>query len=433
MFLALFYITDSVSILHIEGLRSVSYASSTTSDKMFFKAAIFVSLAFYIGQALAVDLKNCNWIWTNDQSKNSGHSDELRAFQRAFHHADGKVPVAAEFFVASGHPHDLFVNDRHIGWFDGFEHGNDGAMGRIHTVPLESGPSIFTIRTQGSHRQIPAGLLSSIAIKFHDGSHEEFPSDSEWMAATEPYGDERPRWGKAKVLGLYGAKPWGTVIIVPEPVHAHFGGGGEHRPHHPHVPATPAAPLTINNASWVWTNETTTQPFGSGGPVYDNMAPGGARAFRKTIHVGKGTTINALNITIEVDNEYTLYVQGQQIGSQDDWSTAFHYLVNLTHPVSGPGSIVVAVNGTNTDTLGPAGLLAFIDLLGPKGRGKVGSQGIVMTDGTWKFDNTVPTGFEQPTFDDSTWGNVTVVGTYAKGPYQPSTLHDSPTIANVTA
>lgn len=95
-------------------------------------------------------------------------------------------------------------------------------------------------------------------------------------------------------------------------------------------------------------------------------------SFRKTVPVNKGTTIAAVNVTIQVDNSFRLYIQGTAIGSSSVSTILHYYLVNLKHPVTGPGSVVIAFDGDNTDKpIGPAGFGGIFTLLGtgPSGSG----------------------------------------------------------------
>ena len=326
----------------------------------------------------------------------------------------------------------------------------DESVARIRTAFLNSGPNIFTIRTHGRHGPAvfpQTGVLSSIVIKFNDGSKRELPSDSEWVATTLPYDEGRHHWGRVKVLGAYGDEPWGEIIVLPEPHLGHYGGDHRHHHHHHHhhphghppvpaaclekenhplpsrhpdatflksycahqanhLPALTTPPLTYSNAQWIWTPETDA----------NLLDPVGARAFRKIVCLDKGTTINALNISIDVDDTYSLFVQGNFVANSSaaSWATTSHYLVNFCKPVSGPDAVVIAVEGFNGGGL--ANFITAIDFLG-SGTNGTGVQGVVISDHTWKFDLTVPAGFEQKDYNDSTWSNAREYGTYSHGPY----------------
>jgi len=398
-------------------------------------------LAFFTANIFGRDLKQSNWIWTNDEADAS----TARAFQRVYTPEDGKIPVSAQIVVASGQKHDLYVNNHHIG----DEHDVDGryadqSLARVRTAFLNPGQNVFTIKTHGRHGPVllpPTGVLSSIVMTFNDGSQRELPSDTEWVATTLPNDEGEHHWGRVKVLGAYGDEPWGKIIVLPEPASGYHGGHHHHNHKHHHQHATPTflesycshvenhlPPLTtprltyLNDAMWIWTNETDS--------AFND--PLGSRAFRKIVCLDKGTTINALNITIDLDDQFSIFVQGMSVANSTaaTWDTTFHYLVNFSKPISGPDAVVIAIEGTNV--LGYGNLITAIDFLG-KGPSGTGLQGVVISDHTWKFNLTVPTDFQQPEFDDSSWQNAHEYGTYAHGAYAATglALVDNPTLNTV--
>ncbi len=84
-------------------------------------------------------------------------------------------------------------------------------------------------------------------------------------------------------------------------------------------------------------------------------------------------------------------------------------------PQLDPDQNVFAVDGANTG--GPAGVIATILVAYNDG-----TSVSYVTDTTWKAFTSVPTGFELPAFDDSTWSYATIVGTYGGAPWGAITV-----------
>ncbi len=107
------------------------------------------------------------------------------------------------------------------------------------------------------------------------------------------------------------------------------------------------------------------------------------------------------------DDAYTLYANGDNIGSAEDWTSMEVYSI----PQLDPDVNVVAVDGANTLANSPgwlAGgiLIAYSD----------GSSERYLTDGSWKtITSAPPAGFEQVTTDDSSWVNSTGLGAMHSG------------------
>ena len=79
-------------------------------------------------------------------------------------------------------------------------------------------------------------------------------------------------------------------------------------------------------------------------------------------------------IIISTDNEYTLYINGQQIGTRADWTVALRYTFTLGSPTH---DIALAVNADNTG--GPAGVIATLEL-----NVACSTYFVYVTDNTWK-------------------------------------------------
>ncbi|KAK0501856.1 hypothetical protein EDD18DRAFT_1101567 [Armillaria luteobubalina] len=131
-------------------------------------------------------------------------------------------------------------------------------------------------------------------------------------------------------------------------------------------------PLTFTDSNWIWTG---------------GAAPDGPRPLRKTN--------SHTNTKCPVDNRYTLYANGTEIGSaivyEGSGSASQVYTVGLSPEIDN----VIAIDATNTG--GPTGLIATIhvDYLD-------GTSETFVTDVSWKTLKTATaSGFETPSLDDS--------------------------------
>ena len=184
----------------------------------------------------------------------------------------------------------------------------------------------------------PAALLAAIEIFYSDGSTQTIVSDNSWLAKAQA----ASIWTHAFQLGTANTAPW----------------------HTPTLPA-PAPPLSLANSQWIWTDEPVSGAEG--------IKPTGSRAFRKVITLPKPATSGT--IIISTDNEYTLSINGHNIGTHADWTHAQTYLFNFNIPTV---HIIVAVEATNFEL--EAGVVAALQL-------KAGCLTFnYHTDNTWQYN-----------------------------------------------
>ncbi|KAF8182033.1 lectin [Pholiota molesta] len=159
----------------------------------------------------------------------------------------------------------------------------------------------------------------------------------------------------------------------------------------------------FTGANWIWTPNPT-------GGVY----PIGNATFRRDYFAPAGKTPLSANILIAVDDIYTFFVNGQQIGVGNLYTQAARYCVPLV-----PDCNVFAIEGQNGGTVpNPAGALAAIQI-----RYTDGFTETIVTDNEWHGVTGAPAGFEQVAFDDSKWPAAVM-----QGPW-PATAPWSNTIA----
>ncbi len=107
----------------------------------------------------------------------------------------------------------------------------------------------------------------------------------------------------------------------------------------------------------------------------------------------QGSSGDSVSISIAADNEYELYINGELIGSGNNWKSAQTYSVP-----SIAGRNVIAVKAV--DTGGKGGLVAEIDFKGKH----------FVSDESWKVSTVEQPNWESVTFDDVLWPKATSYG-----------------------
>ncbi|SJL00728.1 uncharacterized protein ARMOST_04042 [Armillaria ostoyae] len=229
----------------------------------------------------------------------------------------------------------------------------------LHTLCTPSGstqnPTVIAVN--GTNTGGPAGLIATVLVDYTDGTTETFVTDESWktLKSAPPSGFANPSLDDSA---------WIAAVTQ--------GKDGEY---------------------WIWTNETNSA----------GNAPVGHRAFRKTVTSPYGKEAVCAEVVIAVDNTYTLYANGLSLGSGTDFHTAQAYSVPPSRLSADQN--VFAVDGENTG--GPAGVIATILMAYNDG-----TSVSYVTDTTRKTFTGLPTDFQLPATDDSTWRDATIVGKY---------------------
>ncbi|KAK0239800.1 lectin [Armillaria nabsnona] len=326
--------------------------------------------------AQPLTLANSNWIWTGEQGGAGGSAPVgSRPFRKTIPHTSTKCPVCATILIATDDLHTLYVNGAVVG------SGASFTSAQVYTVGLKP-ESNNVITVNGTNTGGPAALIATILVDYSDGTTETFVSDASWktLKAAPPAGFANPSlddsaWIAAVAQGKDGVYPWGQTAL-------------------------PRA-LDMTQSNWIWTGETNSA----------GNAPVGHRAFRKTITSPYGKGAVCAKVVITVDDTYTLYANGQSLGSGTDFHTAQAYSVPQLDPIRN----VFAVDGENTG--GPAGVIATILVAYNDG-----TSASYVTDTTWKTSTSLPTGFELPGADDSTWSYARIVGKYGSATWGATTV-----------
>ncbi|KAJ7836032.1 hypothetical protein B0H14DRAFT_2514212 [Mycena olivaceomarginata] len=350
-----------------------------------------LALVVLVASTAALDFNNSTWIWANDSVPTSGGgatSAGARAFRRRFTTQDRKIPTFTDILITADENFTFYVNHEKVGT------GAYYPLAYAFRTPLlRSGENMFAVTaTGGSKSSTPGGLLIAIQITYNDGSTDTVVSDTHWLALTSvpdgyqnlTFGDGS--WPAAVDESPYANSAWGPITI----------------------PANPQTFIYTNATHWIWTNETSKPSV---------TALVGSRPFRLTWTAPSGQMVMSASILISSDDEYMFFINGNMVAG------GYNYVVSqqLSTSLAPAAKVVFAVNATNYG--GPAGFIAEIQITttGAPGCTECGSsRSFVITDESWKWTSTVPAGFEDPGYDDSSWFPAVVAATPAYWQFKPS-------------
>lgn len=106
------------------------------------------------------------------------------------------------------------------------------------------------------------------------------------------------------------------------------------------------------------------------------------------------------SIIVTADDVHSTYFNGTSLGSDSVWQSAETYAVTFQ-----TGKNVFAISAT--DTGWQFGVLAHV----------VFGSNVSGTGMSWKVSESAPSGWQQPNFDDSSWANAVVTGSYGDWPW----------------
>ena len=335
----------------------------------------YLLLAAFAAQTLAIDFTNSKWIWTNEAGVGANRPPGSRAFRRVYNPTLFKTPVSANILITADNGYTLYVNGNQVGV------GHNWPTAQGYCVSLSPTCNVFAVNaTNDLTVPNPAGVLASIEITYSDGSIDKLVTDASWRFRTSvPFGFEQvgfddSNWSPAVVEGNYGVAPWNTIT----------------------TPASGFTQVGLADTTWIWTDE-----------MKNGAAPIGFRAFRKTITIPAGHKATSATIFIAFDDSFSLYVQGRVVGSGTTWQQARKYVVNIQPEAT---TVTIALYAGNIG--GPAGLALAVNLAFECGNGGTS----FVTDNSWKYNHAIPSGFEQPGFNDSAWPAAVLQGKFGTAP-----------------
>ncbi|KAJ6457876.1 hypothetical protein C8R45DRAFT_1081718 [Mycena sanguinolenta] len=173
-----------------------------------------------------------------------------------------------------------------------------------------------------------------------------------------------------------------------------------------------AAGLDFNNSTWIWANNSV--PASGGGET-----PPGGCAFRRYFTPPPGKTPNFTDIIVTADNNFTFYVNGEQVGTGAYYPLAYAFRT----PLLGSDSNVFAVIATSgSRSSAPAGLLIAIQVTYDDGTRDMP----IVSDTTWRALTSVPDGYQNLTFNDSSWPAAVGESPYGASAWGPVTIPTNP-------
>jgi alpha-L-rhamnosidase len=147
---------------------------------------------------------------------------------------------------------------------------------------------------------------------------------------------------------------------------------------------------------WIWFNE--------GDPAQE--APAEVRYFRRvfTITCPMQKPIHEASLDITANDEFTVWVNGVEVGKGDDWKRVYRFDVQR-FLIQGDNLLAVAARNKG----GNAGLLVRLSYV-PQGL----SRRFVVSDAAWKASKTVADGWQRLGSTDATWSPVKMLGVYGR-------------------
>ncbi len=166
------------------------------------------------------------------------------------------------------------------------------------------------------------------------------------------------------------------------------------------VAATNASTLSLTGCNWIW--------YPEGNPT--QSAAVGTRYFRKTISLRTDSALTSATLLLTADNSYVAYVNGAQVGQGVDYTVATPFIVTPKLQAGANTIAIAASNGGSSPNA--AGLIGRLIL-----NYADGSQSNLLMDATWKAANTLQTNWQLPGFNDSSWVNALVLGSFGISPW----------------
>jgi len=151
----------------------------------------------------------------------------------------------------------------------------------------------------------------------------------------------------------------------------------------------------LDGAQWIW--------FPEGNPA--ESAPVCARYFRRVFELPTNAIVSMADIKITADDQFDLFVNGQQAGSGEHWTAPQKFMIGA---LLKPGKNVLAVEARNVgNTPNPAGLICKLNVGFEPDKTMT-----LISDAGWKSATKAEAGWQALDFDDSKWPAAKPLGEY---------------------
>lgn len=159
-------------------------------------------------------LKRARWIWHAEGNPAASAPVGDRYFRKVLTLEAGRRIESARVAMTADNAFELWVNGRRAGSGDNFTR----AVAIDVASLLKPGVNVLAVTaSNGADKPNPAGLIGSLAIRFHDGRSLEVHTDRSWQSALTVGGNwtadaaSGAGWQAAMDLGPLGMAPWGAV------------------------------------------------------------------------------------------------------------------------------------------------------------------------------------------------------------------------------
>ncbi len=160
-----------------------------------------------------LDFANAKWIWYG-QSDAAGTPVGTRYFRTEFILPQDRELLSANCAVTADNSFKMFLNGRRIRNGNNFKQVTTGDVKEY----LQPGKNVLAIEaTNEGDAPNPAGVLAILRLQFAGGMLATVMSDDTWRASESAGADwmnvdfDAGNWGNARVVGAYGAMPWGDL------------------------------------------------------------------------------------------------------------------------------------------------------------------------------------------------------------------------------
>ena len=159
-------------------------------------------------------------------------------------------------------------------------------------------------------------------------------------------------------------------------------------------------PLNLEGCKWVW--------FPEGEP--QKNAPVGTRFFRRKIDIPSDRKIKQARSKLVVDNEGTLFVNGQEVQKFSGWTSPS--TLNIAERLTAGANCLAIATANVGDKDNPAGLAGRVMI-----EFETGEPIVVRIDHAWKTSNVEQGDWKAAAFDDNAWANAKELVACGEGPW----------------